>query len=98
MSENSSFSNALFVGLISDQPFTSVTFLDSEIGDGIFFDNAYYSPAAPMFAGTRGQANCYGQSVSALAQQYGGIPAAAAALKYSSVQVLQEAIRVFCAG
>jgi hypothetical protein len=46
--ENSSFSDAVFVGLISDEPFTSVTFIDSQVGDGIFFDNAYYGPAAPV--------------------------------------------------
>jgi YVTN family beta-propeller protein len=53
---------------------------------------------APRFAGTPGQPNCHGQSVSALAQQYGGLPSAAAALGYSSVQVLQNAIAEYCAG
>ncbi len=54
--------------------------------------------AEPIFPGTPGKANCYGQSVSALAQQYGGLAAAAAALGYSSVQVLQNAIATYCAG
>jgi hypothetical protein len=94
--ENSSFSDAVFVGLISDEPFTSVTFIDSQVGDGIFFDNAYYGPAAPVFAGTPGKANCHGQSVSALAKQYGGLNGAAAALNYSSVTALQDAIQKFC--
>jgi len=49
-----------------------------------------------VFAGTPGQANCHGKSVSALAQQFGGINAAADALGFSSVQDLQEAIRAFC--
>jgi hypothetical protein len=53
---------------------------------------------APLFAGTPRQPNCHGQSVSALAQQYGGLAAAAAALGYSSVPVLQNAIVEYCAG
>ena len=51
-----------------------------------------------MFAGTPGKPNCHGEVVSNLAKQYGGLPAAAAALGYSSVPVMQDAIRVFCAG
>jgi Legume lectin domain len=49
-----------------------------------------------IFAGTPGRPNCHGQSVSALAQQYGGLNAAAAALGYSNVQALQEAIMEYC--
>jgi hypothetical protein len=49
------------------------------------------------FAGIPGQPNCLGQSVSALAQQYDGLAAAAAALGYSSVPVLQNAIAEYCA-
>jgi uncharacterized repeat protein (TIGR03803 family) len=52
----------------------------------------------PPFAGTPGTPNCHGQSVSALARQYGGLNAAAAALGFSSVQVMQNAITGFCAG
>jgi hypothetical protein len=48
------------------------------------------------FAGTPGFSNCHGQSVAALAQQYGGLDAAAKALAYPSVQALQDAIRAFC--
>jgi hypothetical protein len=51
-----------------------------------------------VFAGTPGTPNCHGMVVSTLAKQYGGLDAAAAALGYSSVQVLQNAIRVFCVG
>ena len=36
-----------FAGLISTDRFTSVTFVDSEIGDGIFFDNLSYGHAVP---------------------------------------------------
>jgi YVTN family beta-propeller protein len=52
----------------------------------------------PRFAGTPGKANCYGQSVSALARQFGGLDAAAAALGFSGVKALQNAILAFCAG
>lgn len=51
---------------------------------------------APAFAGTPGRANCHGKSVSALAQQFGGLEAAASALGFPSVQALQDAIREFC--
>ena len=50
----------------------------------------------PIFAGTPGKPNCFGQSVSALARQYGGLNNAAAALGYPSVRALQEAIMTFC--
>jgi len=53
---------------------------------------------APPFAGTPGKPNCHGKSVSALAQQYGGLNAAAAALNFPSVQALQSAILEFCGG
>jgi len=50
------------------------------------------------FAGTPGKANCYGQSVSALAQQYGGLSAAAAGTGFPSIGVLQNAILTYCEG
>jgi hypothetical protein len=52
----------------------------------------------PRFAGTRGHANCYGKSVSALARQFRGLNAAAAALGFPSVPALQNAILAFCGG
>jgi hypothetical protein len=52
--------------------------------------------ASPTFAGTPGTANCHGQSVSALTQQFGSLDAAALALGFPSVQALQDAIREFC--
>ena len=54
--------------------------------------------AASTFAGTPGAPNCRGQSVSALARQFGGLDAAASALGFPSVQALQDAIRAFCEG
>ena len=47
-------------------------------------------------AGTPGEPNCHGQTISALAQQFGGIEAAATALGFSSVQALQDAFALFC--
>jgi len=49
-----------------------------------------------VFAGIPEEANCHGKSVSALAQQFGGLNAAAAALGFPSVSTLQDAIRAFC--
>lgn len=48
------------------------------------------------FAGTPGAANCHGKSASALAQEHGGLAAAAADLGFSSVGALQGAIGAFC--
>ena len=48
-------------------------------------------------AGTPGQANCHGQTVSALAHQFRGLQSAASALGFSSVGALQDALRTFCA-
>jgi hypothetical protein len=65
-----------------------------QTGDGEVVINL----VSPAFAGTRGKANCHGKSVSALAQQYGGLNNAAAALGYSTVDALQNAIMEFCEG
>jgi hypothetical protein len=51
-----------------------------------------------VFAGTPGEANCQGQSVSVLARQFGGLNNSAAALGNPSVQALQDAIKAFCQG
>src|SRR5215469_10493655 len=47
-------------------------------------------------AGTPGQPNCHGQTISALAHQFGGIDAAASALGFSTVQALQTGFSLFC--
>ncbi len=47
-------------------------------------------------AGAPGQANCHGKSVSAVARQFGGFDAAAAALGFSSVNALQDGFKTFC--
>ena len=51
-----------------------------------------------IFAGTPGKSNCYGQSVSALAQQFGGLNAAAAGTGFPSISALQNAILAYCDG
>ena len=66
------------------------------------FDPGAFDPpvdlgaAAAGFAGTPGQANCRGVSLSALARQFGCLDAAASALGFQNVQALQNAIRDFC--
>jgi len=47
-------------------------------------------------AGTPGQPNCHGESVSALTHQFGSLHAAASALGFSSVAALQDGVRAFC--
>ncbi|MDP9143837.1 MAG: hypothetical protein M3N43_03930 [Actinomycetota bacterium] len=54
--------------------------------------------SSPALAGTPGRPNCHGQRVSALARQFGGLEAAAAALGFPSVQARQDAIREFGEG
>jgi uncharacterized repeat protein (TIGR03803 family) len=51
-----------------------------------------------IFAGTPGNADCRGKSVSALAQKYGGLNNAAAALGFANVATLQNAIMAYCGG
>jgi hypothetical protein len=78
------------------------------VGDQIEFDVTALQAAGAFsgvglttslkFAGTPGKANCHGKSVSALARQYGGLNAAAAALDYPSVSALQDTILAFCGG
>jgi len=69
---------------------------------GGYGDNGFAGAAwvytKPAFAGTPGNANCHGKSVSALGRQYGGLNAAAATLGYPSVQALQNAIMEVCEG
>ena len=46
--------------------------------------------------GTPGEPSCHGQSVSALARQFGGIAAAASVLGFSNVDALQGSLQEFC--
>jgi hypothetical protein len=43
-----SFDTPLFAGLTSDTSFTSVSLVGTELGDGIFLDDLYYSEAPTM--------------------------------------------------
>ena len=52
----------------------------------------------PPFGGTSWTAKLSRHVGLALAQQFGSLNAAAIALKFASVQALQNAITVFCAG
>jgi hypothetical protein len=47
-------------------------------------------------AGIPGETNCHGQSVTALAHQFGSIDAAASVLGYSSVSALHDGFALFC--
>src|SRR5207249_2404604 len=47
-------------------------------------------------AGTPGQEDCHGVTISGLAEQFGSVPAAASALGFSSVKALQNSFRAFC--
>jgi len=47
-------------------------------------------------AGTPGQVDCHGKTVSAMAQEFRGINDSATTLGYSSVAALHDGIRVFC--
>ena len=47
-------------------------------------------------AGIPGRANCHGKTISALADQFGGIDAAAFSLGFSNVQTLQGGFGLFC--
>jgi len=54
----------------------------------------------PTFAGTPGTPNCFDNSVSALAQQFGGLNTAAykLGLGFGNVSALQDAIHAYCGG
>jgi len=65
------------------------------IGAGTFNTFSLSGDTIPA-AGTPGQANCHGQTVSAMAKEFVGIDASASTLRYSNVGGLQDGIRVFC--
>jgi hypothetical protein len=47
-------------------------------------------------AGTQGVANCLGQTIAALAGEFGSVYSAASSLGFSSVQALQDGFTLFC--
>jgi len=66
------------------------------IGTGTFNMTFSLSGNTIPEAGTPGQANCHGQTVSGMTKEFGGIDASAATLGYSSVTALQSGIALFC--
>jgi uncharacterized repeat protein (TIGR03803 family) len=66
--------------------------------DGTVFELRGSGFVPPRTLVPPGTPNCRSNSLSALVGNYGGLGAAAVALGYSSVQVLQNAITTYCAG
>jgi hypothetical protein len=60
--------------------------------------NAAFSLAGDTIpgAGTPGQPNCHGKTISAMAREFGGIKHAASSLGFSSVDALQNGVSKFC--
>jgi hypothetical protein len=88
-------------GLIADANgnLLGTTYLGGAYGDGSVFEITGSGFTVPVtFAGAPGKPNCHGKSVSALAQQFGGLNGAAAALGFASIGALQNAIMGFCGG
>ena len=54
--------------------------------------------SAVSFVGIPGEPNCVGQSLSTLANSFGGISSAAVQFGYSNVQALEDAVQSYCAG
>ena len=75
-----------------DAGIDQILLADIQTGNG----EVVITKVAPVFVGTPGKANCHGQSVSALAKQYGGLNNAAAALGFDSVNALQKDIGDYC--
>ena len=65
---------------------------DVQAGDG----EVMITGISLIFAGEPRRPNCHGQSIAALAGQFGELDDAASALGFASVDTLQRAIRAFC--
>jgi YVTN family beta-propeller protein len=74
------------------------TITDPSFNGPVAFGQFIQPVTAKKFAGAPGRPNCRGVSASALASQYGGLPAAAEALGYPDVQALRTAFRNYCEG
>jgi hypothetical protein len=85
---------------VADNNFFYVTWGDNRLANPSFAAHTHQPDVrfAKMlvFAGIPGSATCPDRSVSALVGQFGDLLAAAAALGFSSVQALQDAIITFC--
>jgi YVTN family beta-propeller protein len=89
---NSASNNVSVIATATNTVTTTIRVGSHPVALGLFIQ------PTPKFAGTPGEANCRGESVSALVRQYGGLNGAAAALGFSSVEALQDAIQEFCEG
>jgi VHL beta domain len=67
-----------------------------DLPPGFTFTSASGTLLTLAFAGTPGEADCIGKSVSDLAKHFGGLAAAAAVRGFPSVQAMQNAIKTFC--
>jgi len=98
--------NSVYMGdydqAVADNNFFYVTWGDNRLPNPNFAAHTHQPDVRfaklLVFAGTAGNANCHGKSVSALAKQFVGLNAAAATLGFSSVEALQDAIKTFCGG
>jgi hypothetical protein len=91
--------NAAFFGFYDPKGRIASVAISPNDGGG-YAENQVSLIDQPMsFAGTPGQPACYGQSVAALAQQYySGLDGAVAALGFSGVTALQNAVMAYCGG
>ena len=90
---NSRSDSVSVIATASDTVTTTIGGFNHPFAFGLFIGTP---PRPPKFAGTPGQPNCYGKSVSALSKKYGTLDAAAQALGYPSVQALRNAVESFC--
>jgi YVTN family beta-propeller protein len=94
---NSGSNNVFVIDTASNLVLAVVSVGIQPVAFGAFIRQPAPLQPAP-FAGTPREPGCHGKSVSALAEQFGGLPAAATARGFSSVPALQDAINVFCRG
>ncbi len=67
------------------------------VGGTVTFNMAFFLAGESVpEAGTPGVANCLGQTIAALAQEFGGADSAASSLGFWSVQALQDGFTLFC--
>jgi YVTN family beta-propeller protein len=89
---NAGDNDVSLIATATNTPITTIAVGSSPVASGIFIQ------PPPRFAGTPGKANCYGQSVAALARQFHGLADAAEDLGLPTVRALQTAILAFCQG
>ena len=90
---NNDSNNVFVISAANNTVTNTITVGNNPVANGIFIQPV---APAPTFAGIPGQASCHGQSVAALARQFGGIDHAATTLGFSSVKALEDAIHTFC--